>query len=281
MSPDLAKESTDRNRTSPFAFTGNKFEFRAVGSSSNPSFSVTILNLIVAESLNLIVDEIEEQLKENDSPEFKIQAILSVLQKYLRNSKAIRFSGDNYSEEWVKEAHRRGLPNLKKSPEAFQALTQPKTVKAFENVLSEQELKSRKEIMMEHYALHRNIEANLMVEMFRTQIFPASVDYQKLLATSFLRIKEALAPHQFHSTKQALFLKHFNDAIEESLRSIEELEKERLHARSLGIEQQANAFSCTVHEKMEDAREAIDHLETLMDDERWPLPKIRELLFMV
>jgi glutamine synthetase len=117
--------------------------------------------------------------------------------------------------------------------------------------------------------------------MFRTQILPAAIDYQKLLATSFLQVKEALAPHQFHSTKQALHLKHYNDAIEESMRCVEELEKERQHARELDIEAQAKAFSDKVHQKMERAREAIDHLETLMDDGRWPLPKYRELLFMV
>jgi len=279
--PDLAKESTDRNRTSPFAFTGNKFEFRAVGSSSNPSFSATLLNLIVDESLHLILDEIETIVKDKNSSEAHLQAIMSVLQKYLRISKGIRFTGDNYSEEWVKEAQRRGLPNLKRSPEAFKFLTQPKTIKLFENVLTAQELISRQEIMMEQYAHHMNIEANLIVEMYRTKIFPAAIDYQNILATSFLQIREALAPHQFHSTKQALYLKHYNDAIEESLRYVDELEKERQEACELDVEAQALAFSEKVHHKMEQARGAIDHLETLVDDERWPLPKYRELLFMV
>lgn len=279
--PDLAKENTDRNRTSPFAFTGNKFEFRAVGSSSNPAFSVTILNLIVAESLNAILDEIEANCKEKASPEAHIQAIMPILQKYLRISKGIRFSGDNYSEEWIKEAHHRGLPNLQKSPDAFKSLTHPKTIKVFENILTAEELTSRQEILMEHYAHNMNIEANLIIDLFRTQILPAAIDYQRLLAMSFLQVKEALAPHQFHSTKQALHLKHYNDAIEESMRCVEELEKERQHARELDIEAQAKAFSEKVHQKMERAREAIDHLETLIDDGRWPLPKYRELLFMV
>lgn len=279
--PDLAKENTDRNRTSPFAFTGNKFEFRAVGSSSNPAFSVTILNLVVAESLNLILDEIEANHKEKQSSQDLIQAIMPVLQKYLRISKGVRFTGDNYSEAWVKEAHKRGLPNHQKSPDAFKSLTAPKTVKLFEGILTVQELTSRQEILMEHYALLMNIEANLVVDMFRTQILPAAIDYQRLLATSFLQVKEALSPHQFHSTKQALHLKHYNDVIEECMRSVDELEKERQQARELEIEAQAKAFSEGVKQKLEKAREAIDHLETIMDDGRWPLPKYRELLFMV
>lgn len=279
--PDLAKENTDRNRTSPFAFTGNKFEFRAVGSSSNPAFPVTVLNLVVAESLNLILDEIEANYEEKKSSEDLIKAIMPILQKYLRISKGVRFTGDNYSEDWVKEAHKRGLPNYQKSPEAFKSLTAPKTVKLFKEILTVQELTSRQEILMEHYALLMNIEANLVVDMFRTQILPAAIDYQRLLATSFLQVKEALSPHQFHSTKQALYLKHYNDAIEECMRCVDELEKERNHVRELEIEVQAKAFSEGVKQKLRKAREAIDHLETIMDDGRWPLPKYRELLFMV
>ncbi len=279
--PDLSKENTDRNRTSPFAFTGNKFEFRAVGSSANPAFSATILNLIVAESLILLVDEIEGNLKGKNSSEELVQAVMPVLQKYLKISKGIRFAGDNYSEAWVKEAHQRGLPNLQRSPDAFKSLTDPKTVRLFDNILTSQELASRQDILMEHYALNMNMEANLIVEMFRTQILPVAIDYQRILATSFLQIKEALSPHQFHSTKQALFLKHYNDAIEECMRHVDELEKERQHALTLDTAEQAKAFSMQVHQKMERARQAIDHLETLTDNGRWPLPKYRELLFMV
>lgn len=280
--PDLAKENTDRNRTSPFAFTGNKFEFRAVGSSSNPSFSVTILNLIVAESLTLILDEIESRLpKGKHSQEDLVKAILPVLQKFLLASKGIRFTGDNYSEAWVKEAHHRRLPNMKRSPEAFKSLTEPNTIKVFEGILTQQELVSRQDILLEIYSHHMNIEANLIVDLFRTQILPASMDYQRLLATSFLQIKEALAPHQFHSTKQALYLKHYNDAIEECLRTVEDLEKERHRARDLPLAEQARAFSDQVHQKMEHARQAIDLLEAMTDDKKWPLPKYSELLFMV
>lgn len=281
--PDLVKESIDRNRTSPMAFTGNKFEFRAVGSSANPSFSVTVLNLIVAESLSLLLDDIESRLKESKepSPEALIQAVMPVLQKYLIISKPIRFAGDNYCEAWTKEAKRRGLPNIGRSPQAFKFLTEPPTIRIFEQILTAQELASRQDILMEHYAYNMNIEANLIVDMFRTQILPVVIDYQRMLAASFLQVKEALSPHQFHSTKQALFLKHYNDAIEESMRYVEELEKERQYAIALPFTEQAHAFSEQVYHKMERARHTIDHLETLTDNEHWPLPKYWELLFMV
>ncbi|MFI0434264.1 MAG: glutamine synthetase III [Parachlamydiaceae bacterium] len=279
--PDLIKETTDRNRTSPFAFTGNKFEFRAVGSSSNPAFSATVLNLIIAQSLNAILDEIERNSKDQDALSIRDAVIFPILQKSLRVSKPIRFAGDNYSQEWVDEALRRGLPNFWTSPAAFKSLTDPKTIEVFETILTEEELKSRQEILMEQYAHHMNIEANLMIEMFRTQILPGAVDYQKLLATSFLQIKEALALHPFDSTKQALYLKHYHDAIDESMRSVEELEKECELIRTLDVETQAIAFSQKIRKKMENARAAIDYLETLTDDRRWPLPKYRELLFMV
>ncbi len=281
--PELPKENTDRNRTSPLAFTGNKFEFRAVGSSANPAFSATILNLIVAESLNLLLDEIESRLpkKSSSSTEELMQAAIPVLQKNLKDSKRIRFMGDNYSQAWVKEAHARGIPNIKRASDAFKALTDPKTIQLFEDVLTSQELSSRQEILLEHYGHHLNIEANLIVDLFRTQILPAAMGYQHLLASSFMQVKEALAPHQFHSTKQALHLKHYNDTIEDCLRSVDELEKARQQARGLPLAEQAIAFSNQVLDKMERARQAIDLLESLTDDARWPLPKCRELLFMV
>jgi glutamine synthetase len=281
--PELSKDNTDRNRTSPMAFTGNKFEFRAVGSSSNPAFPLTVLNLIVAESLDLVLNEIEERLAGDfpPTPEGLLRASIPVLQKFIKESKGIRFAGDNYSEAWVKEAHGRGLPNIQRSPEAFKSITSPQTIQLFDRILTAQELASRQDVLMEHYAHHLNIEAKLLIDIFRTQILPVAVEYQRVMATSFLQIKEVLAPHQFHSTKQALYLRHYNEAIEECLRAIEELEKERQHTCKLPFAEQASIFSQQVYQKIEKARHAIDHLETLTDDERWPLPKYRELLFMV
>lgn len=280
--PDLSKDNTDRNRTSPFAFTGNKFEFRAVGSSANPAFPVTVLNLIVAESLNLILDEIESKLdSQTKAPDALTKAVLPVLQHYLKVSKGIRFTGDNYSEAWIKEAEKRGLPILKRSSEAFFALSDPKTIRLFDRILTAKELESRQDILIEHYAHHMNIEVNLMLDMFKTQIIPAAFSYQKEMASSYLKIKEALAPHQFHSTKQAAYLKQFNDVLEEAMRRSEELEKEKERVFTLTLREKALAFGERVAPKMEQFRESVDHLETLLDDQLWPLPKYRELLFMV
>lgn len=192
--PDMAKDNTDRNRTSPFAFTGNKFEFRAVGSSSSPALPVTILNAIVAESLNEILDEIEKKLepKSPPTPQTLIEAVMPVLRKYLKQSRSIRFHGDNYSEEWEKEAKRRGLPNIKKSVYAFESLKEEGTIKVFKDILTAAELESRYEILTERYSHTILIEARLLIDMCDTQILPAAIKYQKELAESVQQAQNLL-----------------------------------------------------------------------------------------
>ncbi|MBA3722294.1 MAG: glutamine synthetase III [Parachlamydiaceae bacterium] len=281
--PDLSRDNTDRNRTSPFAFTGNKFEFRAVGSSSNPAFPVTVLNLIVAESLNAMLDEIEEKLPKNGTLSLDVfgKAAGPVLQKYLKASKNIRFSGDNYSSDWVKEANKRKLPNITKSPEAFEALTDKKTIELFKGVLTEQELASRQDIMFEIYASNMNIEAKLMVEIFNTQILSTALEYQRLVAESINQVKEALdlgKPKQHHQLKR---LKHLHDLIENALTAVESLENATHAASRLPNAKKATEFSTQIIHLMEQLREFGDEIETLVDDRIWPLPKYRELLFMI
>src|SRR5690606_33353125 len=164
--PDLTKDYTDRNRTSPLAFTGNKFKLRALGSSANPSMSITVLNGIVAESLERILDAIEKHLegKKPKNQDELVEAILPAVRHSLRTSKPIRFCGDNYSQAWLKEAKKRKLPIIEKSIDAFEAYRSPSTVKAFEGILTKGELESRYEILAEQYAHNINIEANLMIE---------------------------------------------------------------------------------------------------------------------
>lgn len=281
--PELTRDNTDRNRTSPFAFTGNKFEFRAVGSSSNPAFAVTILNLIVAESLNLILDEIESQLDQsNPSPERLGKVIIPVLQKYVRSSKPIRFMGDNYSDSWLEEAQRRGLPNLKRSCEAFEALTSSQAGELFKDVLTKSELKSRYEIALEIYIHHLNIEANLMINLFKTQILPAAMAYQKQWATSLERVKDLFpSESELRKSQQFIYLQRLHGAIENGIGLLGELEKERQEALQLSNCQRAKRFGYDVVKKMEQLREVGDYLEVLIDDQLWPLPKYRELLFLV
>jgi glutamine synthetase len=278
--PDLSKDNTDRNRTSPFAFTGNKFEFRAVGSSSSPAFPVTILNLIVAESLHLILDEIESSKNQESSDMALNKAIFPVLQKYLKIAKAIRFTGDNYSDQWVQEAQKRSLHNFKRSFEAFTTLTDDKTIQLFDHILTFQELKSRQEILLENYILNMTIEVNLMLDMFKTQILPAVFQYQNTLANSYLNIREALTS-QSHSTKQLEWIKRFNDCLEQSLQCCEDLEKLREQMEALTLQEKADLFSEKIFYQMEQFRKVVDGLETLCDDTLWPFPKYRELLFMV
>lgn len=283
VSPDLTKDNTDRNRTSPFAYTGSKFEFRAVGSSSNPAFAVTILNLIVAESLNLILDEIEHQLNSsNPSVEELQKIVIPILQKYVKLSKPIRFMGDNYSGSWLEEAQRRGLPNLKSSYQAFGSLVQEQTIHLFKDVLTEAELKSRCEIAFDTYVHYLNIETNLMMTLFKTQILPAALEYQKQLMTNLTRLKELVYTEStIHETEQYALLQRLHGAIENGMRLLNELEKERYEAICLSGPQRAERFGNQVIKKMVQLREIGDSLETLVDDRLWPLPKYRELLFLV
>lgn len=278
--PDLSKDNTDRNRTSPFAFTGNKFEFRAVGSSASPAFPLTVLNAVVANTLNEILDAIEKNLKGKRTLEGVAQAAIPVLQKYLKQSKGIRFGGDNYSEAWHKEAKKRKLPNLTKSLYAFEYIKDPETIKAFEGILNKEEITSRYDIALENYWNAINIEAKVMSDMFRTQFLPAAVRQQKDLAkaideTSEIIGKKALA-------RQIDWLKDLTASIQNGIAAVEALDTERKKAEShSSLEKKAYAFCDKVIDRCEAVREIADHLEKEVEDAYWPIPKYRELLFMV
>lgn len=279
--PLLTKDNTDRNRTSPLAFTGNKFEFRAVGSSANPSFPITVMNAVVAECLHELLDEIE--MKRGDSGltgAALIPVALPVLHKYLKASKPIRFSGDNYSEAWKKEASSRKLLNLELSIDAFEALKSPETIEALEGILSEQELCSRYEVALETYLHQLRIEINLMLSMFRSQVLPTALRAQKEYATSIERAHSILGKPSAKSHQVAL-LHQINRAIEEAMEVADTLEKELHHQRRGSSGEQARKLVEGVKPSMEKLRKIVDHLEEIIDDQIWPLPKYRELLFVV
>lgn len=280
--PDYTRENTDRNRTSPFAFTGNKFEFRAVGSSANPSFPITVLNVIVAESLNKILDEIEGHLKESKKNQGDLlDAVLPVLRKYLVASRNIRFGGDNYSEAWTKEAKKRNLPIIKKSIDAFEALKIPKTVNAFAGILTKQELQSRYEILTESYVHTVNIETNLMLDIFKTQILPVAIQHQQQLATS-LAAYAAVGGSIKKLTSQITQLQEVTGLVEEAAKIEKELTSAQKKAMDLpSFGEKGKAFCSKVLPKCEELRDLVDRLETLVDDRLWPLPKYRELLFVI
>lgn len=280
--PNLARDNTDRNRTSPFAFTGNKFEFRAVGSSASCSLPITIINVIVAESLNEIMDEIVSTLDNKESPDMEefLQSAIPVMQKHLKNSRGIRFSGDNYSEEWKNEAAKRGLPNIEKCFDAFDAFRHEKTKKAFHDVLTESELISRYDIIVDLYSGSVNIEANLMVELFNTQILPAAIKYQRKLADSIRITSEQLDEPLDEQKKH---LKKVASSINLCIQLINKLEvaRDKANGDGLSTEERGRIFSHEVAPICKDGKAAVDTLESITDDKLWPLPKYRELLFLV
>jgi glutamine synthetase len=273
--PDVPLDETDRNRTSPFAFTGNKFEFRAVGSSQNCALPVSVLNVIVADSLNQIIDEIEKGVMKKKPLK---DVALNAVRKFLKASRAVRFSGDGYSASWRKEAKKRKLPVIEKSLNAFAEFSTPKSIKVFEGVLSKRELESRVEIMTERYCKILNIEARLLHEMFQTQILPVALEFQKDVAESIKHVSET--GHSL-SVSQTSLIKKISQHLSLAIEQIHALEKERQKASQMPLEKKAEAYCNQVFEKAEIARRTIDSLEELIDDRLWPLPKYREMLHLL
>lgn len=266
--PDLKKDYTDRNRTSPFAFTGNKFEFRAVGSSMNPSFPVTILNAIVAESLEKILDEIESSKKKSLT-----ESAFPVLQKFLKSSKPVRFTGDNYSIDWKKEAKKRKLPFVTKSIEAFQSYLTQATAKALQGIFTKTEIKSRYEVSCENYLIQLNIDLDLMLDIFNTQILPAGLECQKNYAKSIEKVGSKKCKEQLKRLHQ------LNEQIEAAIKTADGLEKSQVRDFKKLPPQKILQYVEQTSEKMEHFRDVVDALEKIVDDRLWPLPKYRELLF--
>jgi len=275
--PLLAKDSTDRNRTSPFAFTGNKFEFRAVGSTHSIAFPATVLNTIVAESLDEIADSIEKEGK-NDIK----KTVFNIIKKELKTAKGVLFTGDNYSEAWHKEAAKRGLPNLKTTPEALKSLVSQKALNLFEEykVLSPIELKSRYTVKLEKYATDIEIEAKTLLNMVATQILPAAFKYQQSLAACFSKTQQALGS-KFNLKEQKKLLENVSNLINKTQASLEELKKTYQKIDSIEDEQKlADFVAKNIKTNMDQVRDLVDQLELLVDDELWPMPKFWEMLFI-
>lgn len=267
--PPLPKHSGDRNRTSPFAFTGNKFEFRAVGSSQSIAGPLVALNTIVAESLDYIASRLE---KAEGSFEEAVQA---VLQEIMMEHGRIIFNGDGYSEAWHKEAAARGLPNLKTAADALPELGSPEAVALFEkyNVLSKRETLSRMNVKLEQYAMAINVEAALTAEIARTMIFPAAVRYQSELAAASANLKTAgLRPNNTVLQR----LTDLTDCLEESVTGLEDAMEH--HAEDLVAE--ATRLRDVVVPAMNQVRSYADELEGVVADDLWPLPTYQEMLFI-
>ncbi len=278
--PELMLDNTDRNRTSPFAFTGNKFEFRAVGSSANCAGPMTTLNAIMAETLKNFKTEVDGHIEKGEKKEV---AIMQVIQKYIVESKKVLFEGDGYSDEWEKEAKKRGLPNVKTTPLALDAYVSDKVKKLFTDNLIYKlpELEARHEIMLESYIKMVQIEARVMGDLATTYIIPSAIKYQNVLADNIRGLKDAgLAESAYANQKQILekISEHVNTISDNVEKMIEERKKanEIAHTRERAI-----AYCDNVKGKYFDLiRYHVDKLELIVDDASWMLPKYREILFL-
>ena len=271
--PDLAKDATDRNRTSPFAFTGNKFEFRMVGSRDSISGSNVVLNTIVAEAFSEACDVLEK------ADDFDM-AVHDLIKKYATEHQRIIFNGNGYADAWVEEAERRGLPNIKSMVEAVPALVTEDTVSMFEKfkVFTKAELESRVEIKYENYSKAINIEARTMIDMASKQIIPAVIKYTKSLADTVLAVKEA----GVDASVQAGLLKETSDLLAATKSALDALSAVTDKAAAMDEgEEQARFYHFDVVPAMETLRTPVDKLEMIVDKEAWPMPSYGDLIFEV
>lgn len=281
--PQIILDNTDRNRTSPFAFTGDKFEFRAVGSSANCSPSMIVLNSIVANQLIQFKSDVEKQMHGNADK--KDEAIFKVLRDYIISSKNILFEGNGYSDEWVKEAARRKLPNLKDTPRALEAYCSERSIKMFESVgvMNRRELESRYQIKNEVFTKMLQIEARVLGDMALNHIIPTAIKYQNLLLENVNGLRNIMSETEFRKTAayQLDLIKKISlhvDAIQSNVMSL--VEERRKANKVEDFKKKACLYSDKVKPYFDIIRDHADELETMIDNEFWPLPKYREMLFI-
>jgi glutamine synthetase len=275
--PKLPRDTSDRNRTSPFAFTGNKFEFRAVGSSATIARPMAYLNTIVADSVDHLANELEKRMKGGQTLQ---DAVKVVVQETLAAHQAVIFNGDNYTKEWHVEAERRGLPNLRNSVDAVTVLAQKDVVELFSRygVFTEEELNARYKVMLEQYVKTINIEALLTSNLALQNILPASLRYQSELAHTVLRTREAgaaVAGAESTLKEVAELTTRLKDAADK----LDKVRGEADNHHGDGLEH-ARFYRDRVIPVMDSVRAAADALEGVVDDGHWPLPKYREMLFL-
>ncbi len=278
--PELLLDNTDRNRTSPFAFTGNKFEFRAVGSSANCAISMTVLNTIVADTLKQFKSDVDTLIEKGDKKEI---AIMQVIQKYIVESKAVLFEGDGYSDQWHAEAERRGLPNLKTTPVALDAMVTKKSKDLFErnHVYTHTELEARHEIELEKYIKKVQIEARIMGDLAINHILPAAITYQNKLSSNIAGLKAAGLGADTYASQTDL-LQQVSKHIQVIYTQVNAMVEARKVANNIeDTRKKAIAYEADVKSAFfDEIRYHVDKLEHLVDDDKWTLPKYREMLFL-
>lgn len=275
--PEILLDNTDRNRTSPFAFTGNKFEFRAVGSSANSALAMTVLNTIVADQLRKFHKEVEGMSTKGMKSD---EAILKVLRKYIVESKAIRFEGNGYSDEWRKEAKKRGLSNFTTTPPALDAFVTRKSKDLFEhnNIFSHREIEARHEIMLETYIKKIQIESRVLGTLASNHVIPAAIKYQNILVNTVEGIKDIGLPRETYAAQTEL-IKEISSHITVIKKGVDEMTEARKKANAIGdIRTRAVSYCDKVKAYFETIRYHVDKLELICDDESWPLPKYREMV---
>lgn len=281
--PEIAQDYTDRNRTSPFAFTGNKFEFRAVGSSQSISWPIAVLNAAVAEALDEMGQAISERMKVTSDIK---KAAMEVIRQAIIDTKAVRFEGNNYAEEWRIEAERRGLSNLRKTPEALAWLVRPESTEFFEKmgIMQPEENEARYHVKLERYVKDVEIEIQMLKDLVHTTVLPAAFKQQILLSESLRNYVEASklggGTAQW-ARSQAEELETIAALIADLRRRIEDLEKKALEGSAIdSIDKKAKFYANEVVDSFTEVRKVCDKLEELIDDQIWPLPKYREMLFL-
>jgi glutamine synthetase len=277
--PEILLDNTDRNRTSPFAFTGNKFEFRAVGSSANCANAMIVLNTIMADQLNKFKAETDALIRKGKKKE---DAILEILKGYYKSSKAILFEGNGYSEGWVKEAAKRGLANIKTTPEALNAYISPKSKKLFSTneIFGERELDARYEIMQEDYVKKLDIEAKVIGQLAISHVIPSALNYQQKLSDNVNSLK-SIGLNKSSYEAQMKFIQEISKYVNHIRQSVEKMMAESDKAHHIqNTHKRALAFCHKVKPLFDDIRKSSDSLEFILEDELWKLPKYRELLFV-
>ncbi|MNK43802.1 Glutamine synthetase [compost metagenome] len=279
--PEILLDNTDRNRTSPFAFTGNKFEIRAVGSSANCAEVMTVMNVIAAKQLKVFKGEVDALIEKGLK---KDEAIFNILREYIKDCKNIMFEGDGYSEDWAVEAEKRGLNNLKTTPEALKQELNKKFVDLYEElgIYSHREFEARNEIKLEKYSTVIDIEGRVLADIARNHIIPAALNYQNRLIENVRGLKEIFSEGEFKTLakEQLSLISQISENVSKIKVGVDDLLEARDKAKNAtGSQEQAEEYCTKVIPLFEVIREGSDALEMMVDDELWPMTKYRELLF--
>ncbi|SHF30867.1 glutamine synthetase III family protein [Dysgonomonas macrotermitis] len=276
--PEILLDNTDRNRTSPFAFTGNRFEFRAVGSSANCASAMTALNASVAEQLRLFKAEVDALIKKGKAKE---EALYEILKKYIKESRPIRFNGNGYSDEWKAEAAKRGLDCETSVPVIYDSYTSKQSIKTFAGILSEVELHARNEVKWETYTKKIQIESRVLGDLALNHIIPVSITYQSILLVNVAKLKDVFEDYKIKGAEQIRLIDKISSHVNAINAKVHEMVDARKKANNIENEREkAIEYHDVVAPYLDEIRYHIDKLELIVDNNMWPLPKYRELLFI-